>query len=330
MVSPMKIFIGAVVAAICVAPGEALILDYAKARTAVLNTVERLVKRSEPPPKFIEPRDNLDHLHGVKMVKINEIDPKLAPDRRIHNCQTHDIGWGNRHKWDNYNEHCHYPFIHNSTIEAVGREAIVKRLNEQRGKDVANGAFITRGDIVHSTRELVPGWPESTMEWAANPGQKKIDVDSACKLCTSMDEHYILGKAYIKSDGTHQCNCRKWAHEYEKFMICNCDLCDALMVQNLRKTCQDMVAKNIKEGFLARYVTLDNRNAFFRVYNDRGANGKAIDHLMSDLQKDQSVCRSGVQGKKHEEKVSRPMWEYTDPPPPSCPGRMEQAVKALP
>jgi hypothetical protein len=261
-------------------------------------------------------------------MKQETIHRHLAPDKEFRSCQTGTLGWGDKNKWGKHHEMCSYLLPSgNRTIDTA---TIIQRLNEQHDYNVkAQSRFNVRSKIEPGKFEYMQDWPEGTMEWSNNPG-KMIQKKEACQLCTSIDESYIVPRAYLSSkDGSLQCSCKKWAQQYEKFEVCNCDVCDALLVQmGLRAKCMDMVGKNIKLGYLSRYAALDGHNAFVRVYTDKSNAGKAVDRVLEDVQKGKSVCKSGVQGKWVEDKEGV-LFKDVKLPNAHCPAELDESVKNL-
>jgi hypothetical protein len=291
----------------------------------VLNAARSLWKRDIPPsPGYVHPTTPPDLLNGAKPAKLETIDHQLAPDRKIKSCQDGSLGFGNSHRDSNYHEICSYPLP--AANQNVDTGTIIENLNNQHSSSAADkGKFIARSKLERGKVELIQGWPEEAIEWSQNPG-KMIDNKDACQLCTSIHDNYKIPKGYLAKDGTHQCVCKKWAKGYEKFMACNCNLCDAWLIPwGLRNQCWNMAVKNKNEGYLSRYVALQSHNAFVRLYNDKHKTGIAMDFALGDIQKGITVCRSGVQGKEYETKGGM-LWGETKSPGKACPAAFKDAL----
>jgi hypothetical protein len=306
MVSPKRVlFISVFVVTACIDVGEAF-AGPREVGTYVLNAARNLWKRaSEPPLKFPEPTELPDpYIASATTTKLVSVDRALAKDRNIKRCRDGELGYDyGRLTYDsNHHEICTYSLHRSDASEKVNRDTIIKRLNDNRKLAIAiNGTFLIRSKIGPGEVELTKGWPQSTTEWSNNPGRHGINLKDACQLCTSVDDNYIIPRGYVRKDGVQQCTCKKWAKRGEKFEVCNCDVCDAFIIpMGLRAKCMEMATRNIREGYLSRYVALHNHNVFIRVYNDYQKVGKAHDNAIADVQKEHTVCRSGVQGKEIE------------------------------
>ncbi|KAN0107931.1 hypothetical protein V8E51_007673 [Hyaloscypha variabilis] len=240
-------------------------------------------------------------------LKLIDMIPSLAEDRNVKLCQKGNLGRGHPKKWSNYHEICAFPFDRTPASENANltREVLLERLDE-RTRNSSAGEFHPRTPFKDSTF-LLRGDKEGgkflgTTKWSANPGII-IDKMDACQLCTSINDNYVVPRGYIRKDGGHQCICKKWAKGDEKFMLCNCDLCDAFTIPSgLREQCMNMVIDREMSNMLSRYAAFNDHNAFMVQYNDWKGIGKAMDFAIVDIQKDLSVCKSGVQGKKSEDK----------------------------
>jgi hypothetical protein len=326
MVFPKKILLFALVALI--STGET-IPGPQDAGRAVINVARSLWMRGMVPrPQYVQPATLPDPISLPKGAKQETLHRHLAPDKNFRSCQTRTLGWGDKKNRIKHHEMCSYSLPSgNHTIDTA---TVIQRLNKQHDYNVKAGSkFNVRSIIEPGKFEYVQGWPEETIEWSNNPG-KMIQKKEACQLCTSIDESYIVPRAYLSGkDGSLQCSCKKWAQQYEKFEVCNCNVCDALLIQmGLRDKCMDMVAKNIKLGYLSRYVALDGHNAFVRVYTDKSNVGKAVDHALGDIQKEKSVCRSGVQGKWVEDKEGV-LFKDVKLPNAQCPKELDEAANML-
>ena len=295
----------------------------------MISAAKSIFKRAPGLPlKPPEPTALPDPLEGAEPMKFVKIDPSLAPQRKMPQCQDTELGWdgwgGTRDK--NHHEICSYPFTRPSISEKINRDAIVERLNADRE---AKGprSYNVRTKIEPGKVELGKDWPEDTTEWSNNPGTRSLNHFDACQLCTSVDDNYIIPRGFINKKGVHQCVCKKWAQKAEKFMVCNCDLCDAFTIpQGLRDQCMKMAVENVKEKYLSRYVALNKHNVFIRLYNDVYKAGKAIDDTIAVVQKDLSVCRSGQQGKKRENHSGK-LFGDVERPGDVCPRLLDVAVK---
>ncbi|PMD30145.1 hypothetical protein L207DRAFT_520527 [Hyaloscypha variabilis F] len=253
-----------------------------------------------------EPAATLSPRNVAQPLKLIDMIPSLAEDRNVKLCQKGNLGRGHPKKWSNYHEICAFPFDRTPASEnaTLTREVLLERLNEsaRRAGNFSSGEYYPRSEFKDSTFDSEGGKVLGTTEWSANPGIS-IERMDACQLCTSINDNYVVPRGYIRKDGGHQCVCKKWAKGDEKFMLCNCDLCDAFTIPSgLREYCMDMVIDREMSNMLSRYAAFNDHNAFMVQYNDWKDIGKAMDFAIVDIQKDLSVCKSGVQGKKSEDK----------------------------
>jgi len=259
-------------------------------------------------------------------MKLIDIIPSLADDRRIKPCQEGKLGSGPSKTWKNYHEICSYPFDRSAFSENVNRSVLINRLvgdtKRTQPRLVANwsepvttqvdvlekkwehtGEFTLRSGIGYDEYNFKGGISGNRTEWATNPRTEGTNPKDGCQLCTSINDNYVVPRGYIRKDGGHQCVCKKWAKGDEKFMVCNCDLCDAFTItEGLRNMCMEMLVHRTTREMLTVYAALDNHNVFIVQYNDWKGLGKAMDFLVQDVQKDLSVCKSGIQGRKSEDK----------------------------
>jgi hypothetical protein len=331
MVSPKMLFISVFAITACIGVGEAF-AGPREAGTYIFNATRSLWKRApEPPLKYPEPTESPDpHPAAAKTMKLIDVNPALAKDRHIKRCSEGSLGydtWGGNY-YSNHHEICTYSLHRSDAGEKVDRDTVIQRLNDNRDKAVnIKGTFLIRSKFEPGQVELIKGWPEKTTEWSNNPGRHGINLEDACKLCTSVDDSYIIPRGYVRKDGVQQCTCKKWAKKGEKFEVCNCDVCDAFIIHmGLRAKCMEMAVRNVEEGYYSRYVALDNHNVFIRLYNDYHTVGKADDNAIADVQKEHTVCRSGVQGKEIENYSGK---LFGDLPKPGkvCPGLLEEQVR---
>jgi hypothetical protein len=205
---------------------------------------------------------------------------------------------------------CSEPYRFALPDGALGRKAsksvidFIHRSNEEREiKLSVTGYYNYRTEIGPGTTEIIKGYPETTVNWCNTPGNLANAKDS-CELCNTMNNNYVVPKAFIRSkDSQHMCMCKQWRKGHDVFQVCNCDVCDALIIPTgLRQQCRNMQndCGPKGKGYLSAYTAFDNRNAFFRLYNDKGGVGYAHDFLVGEVQADLSVCKSGVQGKWQE------------------------------
>jgi hypothetical protein len=317
----------------CISVGE-LFAGPRDAGIHIFKSTRGLWKRtSEPPLQFPTPIESPDaHPGAAKTMKLVDIDRTLAKDRNIKRCSDGSLGydkWGGNH-YENHHEICTYSLYRSDEGEKVDRDTIIQRLNDNRDRAIAiSRSLLIRSKIVPGQVELIEGWPEKTTEWSNNPGRHGISLEDVCKLCTSVDDNYIIPRGYVRKDGVQQCTCKKWAKQGEKFEVCNCDVCDAFIIpMGLRAKCMEMAGRNVEEGYYSRYVALDHHNVFIRLYNDRNEAGKARDGAVAHVQKEQTVCRSGVQGKEIEN-YSGKLFGDVDRPGKVCPGNLDEAARYL-
>ncbi|KAE9377574.1 hypothetical protein N431DRAFT_451756 [Stipitochalara longipes BDJ] len=324
MVSLKKIFVLVAAFEVYATTAEALSTPQ-NASAYVFNTAKSLLKKALAPTPA--PRNSPQPLKLIDMI------PALAEDRKIKPCQKGNLGSGNSKTWSNYHEICSYRFDRSASGEDADRNVVIQRLNDaitrnlqpQPGEE-SPGKFAIRSPFVPAHVEFEEGKPENTTEWTTNPGTKGVDMKNACQLCTSINDNYVVPRGYISNDGGHQCVCKKWAKGNEKFMVCNCDLCDAFLISmGLRKICMDLLKHKIESKMLSGYAALDDYNIFIVQYNDWKGLGKAMDFAIADIQKDHSVCKSGVQGQKLEDR-HRLLHEVALPGK-VCPKLLEDFIK---
>jgi hypothetical protein len=228
------------------------------------------------------------------------IDPSKAKDRHLPSCENSRTGWTGH--WQTV---CTEPFKNpvgpktGNPFESTA--ALLEHLHKERQlKFDEGGNYIYRTEVEPSMMWIENGINETSVQWCNIPGRLQDD-GNACQLCESIHDNYIVPRGYLKKDGTHMCVCKKWGKGSEQFMACNCDLCDALLIHNgLRAQCRRMYKRCFTQGYLGGYETLDNHNAFFRQYNDKYDVGMVRDWLVGEVQWDQSVCKSGIEGKTAE------------------------------
>jgi hypothetical protein len=235
-----------------------------------------------------------------KTDKYSAIDHSKATDRRLPSCTNAHTGYS-RH-WQIV---CTEPFNNSLTGNLIeSKTALVERLERERELKIAQGGhYLYRAEIEPGMTEIQiqAGMNTTTKDtinqWCSIPGYFPHEKD-ACQLCESIHENYIVPRGYLRQDGTHMCVCKKWGKGQEQFQACNCDLCDALLIDSgLRAQCKKMHQSRFIQRYLSAYATLDNHNAYLKQYNEENGLGIAPDFLVGELLKDQLVCKSGIQGK---------------------------------
>jgi hypothetical protein len=244
----------------------------------------------------------------------SDIDRLKAKDRYIRQCKNVRVGWKG-----NWNTECAEPFQHYVVVDQTGlptetKEALLDRLQRQRENELAEGGhYMYHSEIVNGTSVTFQPAKEGTVSWCSVPGWFPHAKDS-CRLCEAVNDSFIIPRAYITWDRKHMCVCHKWGQGLEQFMVCNCDLCDALLIHSgLRGQCKKMYQECQPQKYLSAYATLENHNAFFKRYNEQDDLGMAPDDLVGEVLKYQSNCRSGLQGKTTESHEGQPLFRDERP-----------------